>query len=354
MAVQKLFAQMAIQDTCFDCNFAWKSDPSAEFELALCRNHVMLGEVELDQFWMPIHSLYGQRNQKAVNLEPLVEFWWAECGAAGTQCNTAIQESYLLAKVLPFARSNGSRRVFIDAFQTVPGSRSPRMRAWADSLNRLLTASRHNEYDELAFQRATGNFIGPPVYPEEVWRRYQNLSAELFQKARNAIDADGLEATEQVLSDWRRLFTLIGRRRGNQIDKQALDILSYECRTALHRCYSSAWHTLIHALGARFDMSDESYIFHQLWHFDRCQQSNRGDESYFHLFHGHIFGLHPACGPVLLTQCGSELFAEWLRDGTPQSYHRVLHALAVAIYFYADQHNTGAMLRRGAGSTESV
>ena len=185
-------------------------------------------------------------------------------------------------------------------------------------------------------------------------RRYKSLAAELFADARRVLDSDGAEATERVLHDWQQLFNSIGRRRGNPIEKQVLDVLSYECRTALHRIYSSTWTVLFNALGNRYAMTEESYIFHQLWHLDRCQESNVGDESYFHLFHGHIIGLHPACGPVLLTDCGGELFAEWLREGSLQSYHRVLHALAVAVGYYADQHNVAALLRQGAGSTESV
>lgn len=354
MTIQNLFAQMVVRNGRFDCSFTCESDPAAEFEFALCRNQVTLGEIEVDQFWMPTRSLYGQRNQRAVNLEPLIELFWAECGVAGTQCEAAIQETYLLAKILPYARSNGSRRVFIDAFQTLPGNRSGRMRAWTADLNQLLTASRHNEYDELAFQRATGNLIGPPTYSEEVRRCYQTLSANLLQEARSAANNDELEATERVLGEWRRLFQSIGRRRGNQLEKQALDILSYECRTALHRCYSSVWSTLLHALAHRYGMTNESYIFHQLWHFERCRESDHGEESYFHLFHGHIFGLHPACGPVLLTRTGAELFSVWLRDGTLQSYHRVLHALAVAVSYYADQYNIAALLRQGSGCTESV
>ena len=354
MTVQNLFCQLAIRDTSYEATFTGESDPDADFEFALCRNQITLGEIEIDQFWMSHASLYGQRNQSAINLDPLVDFWWAQCSHAGTQCETGVQESYLLAKLLPYARSNGSRRVFVDSFQTVPGNRSRRLRKWTEDLNGLLADSRDEGYDELAFQRATSDLIGPPAYPEEVWQHYRSLSAELFDEARNAIDNEGLEATKRVLRDWKRLFNSIGRRRGNPIEKQVLDVLSYESRAALHRCYSSVWDVLLNALGNPYRMTNESYIFHQLWHFDRCQESDHGDESYFHLFHGHVFGLHPACGPVLLTQCGGELFAKWLRDGTLQSYHRVLHALAVAVGYYADQYDIARLLRQGAGSTETV
>ena len=67
-----------------------------------------------------------------------------------------------------------------------------------------------------------------------------------------------------------------------------------------------------------------------------------------------MFGLHPACGPVLLTRCGADLFGIWLRERSLQSYHRVLHALAVAVGFYGEQHNITALLRKGEGRIETV
>lgn len=149
-------------------------------------------------------------------------------------------------------------------------------------------------------------------------------------------------------------MTRIGRRRGNPVEKQVLDILSYECRAALHRCYSAIWCILLPALRSKYHITDESYLFHQLWHFDRSRESDHGDQAYFHLFHGHVFGLHPACGPVLLARSGAELFGEWLREGSLQSYHRVLHALAVAVGFYGGRHNIATLLRKKEGSFETV
>ena len=76
MSVQNLFAQLSIRDTRYVASFTRESDPAAEFEFALCRNQTTLGEIEIDQFWMSHQSLYGQRNQGAVNLEPLIARRW--------------------------------------------------------------------------------------------------------------------------------------------------------------------------------------------------------------------------------------------------------------------------------------
>ena len=247
---------------------------------------------------------------------------------------------------MPHARSNGSRRVFLDSFQTVPESRRRKIQEWTEGLDRLLSESHSEECDEEGFRNATANLIGPALYGDEVQQKYLELTTRLFREGCGAIRQGATGAVDSVLRDWETLMTSIGRRRGNPIEKQALDILSYECRTALHRCYSAVWSVLLTALRANYRMTDESVVFHQLWHFDRCQESDYGDEAYFHLFHGHVFALHPACGPVLLTRNGSELFSAWLREGSLASYHRVLHAMAVAVGYYGERHDIAALLRR--------
>ncbi|WP_166830626.1 hypothetical protein [Thalassoroseus pseudoceratinae] len=169
---------------------------------------------------------------------------------------------------------------------------------------------------------------------------------EPLPDARDRIEQDGPQTIDAVLHEWKTILKQIGRRRGKALEKQVLDILSYECRTALHRCYSAVWDALLPYLGWQYDLTDKCKAFHQLWHYDHCTPSNEYERINFHLFHGHIFALHPACGPVLRTQTGQELFGEWLQEGTLSSYHRVLHALAVAVGFYAEQSNIAKLLRK--------
>jgi hypothetical protein len=85
------------------------------FEFELCRKRAQFGSVAVDQFWMDHATIYGQRNQRAANYEAIVEGFWGLCWREGSVLLDEVQDSYLLAKLLPYARSNGSRRVFEDA-----------------------------------------------------------------------------------------------------------------------------------------------------------------------------------------------------------------------------------------------
>lgn len=222
MTVQDLYVQIELGATSINALFAERSNPTAVFEFRLARKQVRLGDSEFEQYWMPIYSLYGQRNQAAVNQQPIVDYFWALCGRSGTESEAAVQESYLLAKILPFARSNGSRRVFVDSFQTVAASCSRRMRTWIADLEKLLAGSSSQGCDEVAFQRLTGDLIGPPEYDDDVRDRYEHFRAELFEEARAVIDKGGVAATELVLQNWRGLTNSIGRRRGNSDEKRIL------------------------------------------------------------------------------------------------------------------------------------
>ncbi len=353
-AIKHIFAQLEIRESHYEVSFSNEADPSAPYQLELLKKVATLGDVVIDQFWMPIHTLYGQRNRRAVNQQPIVDFWWAVCGDKGSRDEKPVQEASLRAKILPHARSNGSRRVFLDSFQTVPTERRKLIQAWIAELDQRLSVSRFEEYDEEAFRDATADLIGPPIYDDSVQQRHAEVADRLFREARETIRHEGPEAIDSVLRNWEGFMTSIGRRRGNPVEKEVLDILSYECRAALHRCYSAVWSLLLPALAYRYSLSDKSYIFHQLWHLDRCRESDHGDQGHFHLFHGHVFGLHPACGPVLLTRYGTELFGRWLLEGSLQSYRRVLHALAVAVGFYGEQHSIAALLRKKEGQIETV
>lgn len=353
MAVEQFYAQLGVAPTHYEFTFSDASVPDAGFEFSLCRKETTLGDLPIYQFWMPIRSLYHQRRQQAINYRPIIDAWWAICERGGTQCERDTQQSYLLVNLLPEARSNGSRRVFVDSFQTVPDSHTRKIQAWVAALDGSLANSCHESIDEEEFHRVTANLIGPPTYAEEVDRRYFEIERELFDEGCQAFERDGVDGVQQTLKKWRRWMNGIGRHSGNLVEKQVLDVLSYECRTALHRCYSAVWRILLPALANRFNLTDESYIFHQLWHFDRCQESNLRNQAYFHPFHGHILGLHPACGPLLLTSRGGELFASWLREGSHDSYHRVLHALTVAIDYYGQQYELTALLRKNEGRVSS-
>jgi len=127
-----------------------------------------------------------------------------------------------------------------------------------------------------------------------------------------------------------------------------LDVLSYECRAAVHRCYSEVWDHLIFLLADKYDWTDDEVLFHRFWHLDQIMPSDHPEKANYHLFHGHIFALHPAGADFMLTKTGRELMGEWLSDPDPFSapYRRLLHALSVAIYNYANRNQIYAELRK--------
>jgi len=344
--IEDIYVLIAVRDHEFLIRFEPAPDPEADFQFHLCRQQVTLGKTEIDQFWMPIPSLYGQRGTSAVNQQPLVDLWWRFCGIAGTQTEIDVQESYLLAKILPEARSNGSRRVFADAVEISTRSRRHEIQAWAEELNELLIGDGKAKYNEARFHKAT-ECLGHPEYPSSVWEKYVEMTEHLFADAGSRIGQEPTDTVKSVREEWKRLMKGIGRTSGRAVEKTVLDILSYECRAALHRCYSAVWDVLLPQLVARYDMTDESYRFHRLWHFDHCEPSNERNDANFHMFHGHIFGLHPAFGPVLLAPRGREIVGEYLSDCTSRrAYTRLLNALAVAAFFYSGKHDDRKELRK--------
>lgn len=139
----------------------------------------------------------------------------------------------------------------------------------------------------------------------------------------------------------------IGRRGGHALDKQVLDILSYECRAAFHRCYSAGCWDLIPRLTLKYHLSPANQCFLHFWHLDHCSESAQGPHAMFHLFHGHIFALHPAGAALLQSPTGRDLLATWLQE--PESaaaFGRLLHAIFVTLHRYVEQRETGASNRR--------
>jgi hypothetical protein len=92
-------------------------------------------------------------------------------------------------------------------------------------------------------------------------------------------------------------------------------------------------------------MTAESIAFHRLWHLDQCQESDRCD-AYFHLFHGHVFALHPGTGMFMQTKTGSEMIGEWLAaPESTTSFGRLLYGLCTAMADYARRSDVASTLR---------
>src|SRR3954469_24535744 len=85
------------------------------FRFELCRRAERMGPVPVDHWWMDTRRVYGQRGRTATAREAVTGYFWALCQHHKTDAEPAVQESYILAGLLPLARSNAARRVFMDA-----------------------------------------------------------------------------------------------------------------------------------------------------------------------------------------------------------------------------------------------
>lgn len=71
---------------------------------SLCRKAEQLGAVLIDHGWMRTTALYGQRarsKQRSGNFTAVTTGFWALCCREGSQYEPDVQESYLLARLVP-------------------------------------------------------------------------------------------------------------------------------------------------------------------------------------------------------------------------------------------------------------
>jgi hypothetical protein len=136
---------------------------SSRFVFTLCRKAEELGGVPVDHWWMPATELYRQRaqgRQRGGNHKAVTEGFWALCRQAGTHHEADVQESYLLGNLLPHARSQGSRRVFVDSYlESRRRAGQPARQAAVDELGQMVRLSNRESLTRLQFQRKTGDIL---------------------------------------------------------------------------------------------------------------------------------------------------------------------------------------------------
>jgi hypothetical protein len=316
------------------------------FPFQLCRKAVHLSRLAVNHWWMDTRLLDGQRNRPAPNSKAITSYFWALCERHGTAQDAEVQESFILARLLPLARSHASRRVFADAHLTRPEcSRSSREEMRAE-LEALLRSSRQDSLSMVDFKNRTADILGPPILSPEVQSRYLELTEEFLGDARAALIQKGTPGLQVAISRWQEMMRTVGRRAGMALEKQVLDILSYECRAAFHRCYSAVWWDLIPRLTLKYDLNLASQHFLHFWHLDHCESAQE-PRALFHLFHGHIFALHPAGGALLQTPTGRIHLGAWLQEPESETaFGQLLHALFVTLHHYVEQREVDASSRR--------
>jgi hypothetical protein len=332
---------------------------SFAFRLWRHRNEVPFGRASAQQFWMDTGTLYGQRGRHAPNLQPMADYFWVKCCTAGTYLDADTQESYLLAHLCPHVRGTAAQKVFPDARLSRPGGSSAARWRDAAELEPLLAAMRRSPRPEerrltmAAFSKKTADLVGMPHYSRKERQAYRELCEELFGVVRPVlIERNPGAATDLLIGKWQEMTSRVGRRSGGavRLKKTAMDMLSYESRAAVHRCYSCAWNDLIPHLLRKYSLSEPSVRLLHLMHLERVSDS-RTPGSSFHLFHGHVFALHPAVSALTLTPTGRELIGDYLLAPTAEElvepFQRLLAAVYASLYFYAHRREQSAEKRGG-------
>jgi len=315
------------------------------YPLELCRKRTQMGNISLDQWWMDVSSVYGSGIRRARNREVIIAYYWGLCIKNLTIFDDGAQETYILARLLPYVRGHGSRRVLADAILTDPHRLGTKKQDLIRQLDEELARHRDKTMELAEFSDATRAVLVPAKYGDAVWDRYRQFAEELLGEGREALQRRGPEGVQVPLERWQKWMQSIGRHRGHQEEKLVLDILSYECRAALHRCYSAVWCELLPHLTQKYSLTDEANWFHRFWHLMQCQELN-SPETYFHLFHGHVFALHPGTGLFVQSKTGADLIGQWL--AAPESkaaFGRLLYGLFVAMADYARRSDLARTLR---------
>ena len=327
-------------------------DVGLRFRFSLFRKSICFGSATFNQLWMRPNSVYGQRNSSRLNGEAIVDYFWGVCLLDGHAAMASEQqETYLLAKILPLVRSTGARRVFADA----RGRGIPKVEAAeVAELDLLLAAGRENELSVSEFCRLTA-----PNFDSDVLSEYLDMSIELFSESLDHLLLEPQDAVQSMRSRWNTVNTRFGRRRGNKEKKHVLDLLSYEAKTAVHRCYSLVWENLLRKWSQQEQLSEESRRFHRLWHLELrtvpSDSSVRPDE----LFHGHILGLHPAGSLFIKTAVGHDLIRQFVTTapGTAaydSAFAKVLNGMSVAILQFRGDREEDSLRARHPRQTPEI
>ena len=279
----------------------------AGMKLEICSKESSLGTQALTQFWLQRSSVYGGRGRNATNQSTILTYFHRKAAACGDPAiirNAA--ETHLIASLTPEIRSNGAQRILPDAPARPDAKSALRIRA-VDELNKQLGQLNRQELTAFEFYEKSRRITDFPDLESDVVCRYEALQAELLDGAVQKWAANPGKSQAIVLERWRNWQRRYGRRAGNAVAKNVLDIFSYESKAALHQCYSLLWQALAVAF-ARETSCEFVREFHEFWHCDFRLPTE--DVQDMHLMHGHVFALHPAFSRMIQTAVGSQIIGE--------------------------------------------
>ena len=297
---------MTVHEESLDVGYLLGKPENSKLSIVLSRKDTVVGSEAFRQYWLRNSSVYGLRRRTPQNLQAILEFFRVEVNRTTDgdgQRNAA--ETYLLASLVPKIRSNGAQRVFPDASLSNLG-RLKSQELVADLEQQLLKGS-HCEIDAYEFYEQSRIVCDLADMPNEVVDEYQSFESRLLDGVVDDWSHVPEECSRIVEQRWSRWMKGVGRRAANEVAKQVLDILSYECKTALHQCYSLFWLYLADALAEK-EQSRFVGQFHRFWHCDHRLPT--GGVQDMHLLHGHVFALHPAFALMIQTATGGEIIAD--------------------------------------------
>ena len=303
--------------------------------IRLMSRQTVLGDWLFEQFWIPKTGLFGTRKNRAGNHSAVLDFYRCLCNDRVNDRHEMSAKVHLLASLLPLARSNKSQGIFPDASVSKPKGWPILSDFNTEELETQLKESESERVSVVDFCNRNREAVEFPDFPEPTFRLYGEFEEELFDGAISLWWDDPTDAKAFVEERWLRWRDGFGRHRGNDVKKDVLNILSFECKAAFHQCYSALWIEMIPHLMVNQVNQQFSQTFHTLWHLDH-RLAIPGCSRATHLLHGLALGLHPAFGMLLTTETGSRLVGETVAD--PENIaaqERFLHAGLVSIFLYA-------------------
>lgn len=315
------------------------------FRFTLDQKTLDLGQLKLRQFWMNIGRLYPTRrpSPKPTNADAVLGVYWDEVNRQAACDDACAQQTHLLARLLPYCRRNRSNAVLADARGWRPGQ----LVAAAAQLDKALRSDR-GQITAIEFRDHTGPALTEITIDAALQQQIQPMWDNFFQQPRRLLRDRPEEAWRLLKAEWDRLY-ILGRRHGHHREKQFLDVLSYEAKAAFHRAYSVAWRWLMHSLRRYHDATEAELRLVQLWHMDHVFGSSDPQTS-FHVFHGHILGLHPIGALLMGGQEAKKIIAAYLEAPTPEDrlppFHRFLRAAELAVHIYMGEREETKQNRR--------
>lgn len=303
--------------------------------LSLRSRQIVLTGNLLHQFWVPKPGLFGIRNRRSGNHAVVLKFFQLLCFERVHDQDNYPAKTHLLASLLPHVRNNKAQDIFPDASIAPPRGCPSTPGFDSEELESQLRVSEHERISVVDFCNRNREAVEFPDYPESTLALYRDFESELFADDTSLWWTDPTTAREQVTQRWLRWRNGIGRHRGNEQQKDVLNILSFESKAAFHQCYSALWCELIPILIVDQENRLMCQRFHSLWHLDQRMNISGRDRD-VHLLHGLVLGLHPAFGMLLTTETGKRLVGEMVvapEDTSAQE--RFLHAGLVSLYSYA-------------------